>query len=152
MPGYKGHLIGGSVAYAATLYMLSSMHPTCAMMCEWLLCAWAGALFPDIDVKSRGQNYFYKLLLVILCALLIKGSIQLFIVLSIVAFLPMLVRHRGIFHQLWFVIFFPLTVVMLLSSYYPQYGSILLFDVLFFIVGAISHLWLDIGLRKMLKI
>jgi membrane-bound metal-dependent hydrolase YbcI (DUF457 family) len=150
MPGYKGHLVGGCVAFGITLYVLRSVSPGCAVMGEWLLCTLAGSLFPDIDVKSRGQNYFYKFLLVILAFLLLQGSIQLFIVLSILAFIPMLVRHRGLFHQLWFIISFPLFVVMVLSAYFPQYGTILLFDVFFFIVGAISHLWLDLGMRKMM--
>lgn len=149
MPGYRGHLVGGSIAFGFLLVLLQSMQPPVTVMAEWLLCALAGSLFPDIDVKSKGQNYFYKLIILILFIVFLKGHMQLFMVLSSVALIPMIVRHRGLFHRLWFVIGFPLAVVFIVSAYYPQFTNMLLFDVAFFIVGAISHLWLDLGLRKM---
>lgn len=151
MPGYKGHLVGGVAIYGLGLYALQSFNPTYATMAEWLLFALAGSLFPDIDIKSKGQKVFYRFLLIIFGILLLQGRFQLFILISILSVVPMIVRHRGLFHKLWFVILFPGLVTLVLSAYFPAYATILLYDASFFIAGAISHLWLDVGLRKMLR-
>ncbi|MDR3549846.1 MAG: metal-dependent hydrolase [Candidatus Babeliales bacterium] len=151
MPGYKGHLIGGVVTYGLGLYVLSSLHPSYATMAEWLLCVLAGALFPDIDIKSKGQKLFYRFLIVLFAFLVASRRYQLLIFISILAIVPMIVRHRGLFHKLWFVVGFPLLLALCLGAFFPVYRTILLYDVLFFIAGAISHLWLDLGLRRMLR-
>ena len=62
MPGYKGHLVGGAVAYGVTVYLLRSLNPTAITLVEWFVCTLAGALFPDVDTKSKGQKYFYSVL------------------------------------------------------------------------------------------
>ncbi|MGC2310143.1 MAG: hypothetical protein WA432_00805 [Candidatus Babeliaceae bacterium] len=64
MPSYKGHLLGGLVVYSiALLFMATTL--SWLTKGEWLLCTLFGALFPDIDIKSKGQKLFYALLLVI---------------------------------------------------------------------------------------
>jgi len=151
MPGYKGHLIGGVATYAVGLYLLNSMSPSYATMGEWLLCVLAGALFPDIDIKSKGQKLFYRFLLILFAFLLVSQRYQLLIFISIIAIVPMIVRHRGLFHKLWFVVGFPLLLALCLGAYFPIYRTVLLYDVLFFIAGAVSHLWLDVGLKRMLR-
>lgn len=151
MPGYKGHLVGGAVIYAIGLFLLQSLHPAWTTMAEWLLFAFAGALFPDIDIKSKGQKVFYRILLIVFGVLLIKGRFQIFILISMLAVVPMIVRHRGMFHKLWFVVGFPSLVAIGITAYFPHYCAIVLYDVSFFIAGAISHLWLDVGLRRMLQ-
>jgi len=62
MPGYKGHLVGGTVAYGLLFFGLVGVvvkQPSMLTAGEWLLFALAGSLFPDIDIKSKGQKYFY---------------------------------------------------------------------------------------------
>ena len=151
MPGYKGHLVGGTVAGALGIVVLQQVHPSYALIAEWMVCAWAGALFPDIDIKSKGQKVFYRILLVVFAYLVMTRRFQLFMLLSVLAVVPMIVRHRGLFHKIWFVIGFPLVVAWCIASSFPVYKAILLYDVSFFIAGAISHLWLDVGLRRMLQ-
>ncbi|MCX5922487.1 MAG: metal-dependent hydrolase [Candidatus Dependentiae bacterium] len=151
MPGYKGHLVGGLIVGGLGLYVVQSLQPTYMAMAEWVLCALAGALFPDIDIKSKGQKVFYRFLLVLFGFLLIKGHIQIFILMSVLAVVPMIVRHRGLFHKLWFVVGFPTIVALCITAYFPDYRSILFYDVSFFIAGAVSHLWLDVGLRRMFR-
>jgi len=152
MPNYKKHLIGGLGAYAILLIILQQIEPISLFSAaEWLLCSLAGSLFPDIDIKSRGQKYFYRAILLVMIYLIIQRQFSLLATSSLMAVTPMLVRHRGIFHRLWFVILFPLTIWYIVGLSVPTISKILLFDLLFFIVGAISHLWLDFGFWNMLR-
>jgi len=161
MPGYKGHLAGGCVAYGLTLGLLYGFLPYVALAkygfsslvaLRWLFCALAGSLFPDIDVKSKGQKYFYWVILGFFLLLIIERKFKLLAASSIVSVLPMLVKHRGIFHKTWFVVLAPLGLWALFGTYAPEYSFALFLDVLFFIVGALSHLWLDLGLKRMMRI
>ena len=61
MPGYKGHLVGGTVAGALVwsgLWLVGHAPsvPQTALLFSLLL---LGALFPDVDTDSRGQHLFY---------------------------------------------------------------------------------------------
>jgi hypothetical protein len=152
MPGYKGHLAGGCVAYGLVLGLLYGYCASSLVAMRWLFCTLAGSLFPDIDVKSKGQKYFYWVILGFFLLLIIERKFKVLAVSSIVSVFPMLVKHRGIFHKTWFVVLAPLTIWALIGSFLPEYSYILFFDVLFFIVGALSHLWLDLGIKRMLRI
>ncbi len=150
MPNYKTHLAGGSIAFAITLLcVVPHYQPSAITMAEWLLFALAGSLFPDIDIKSKGQRYFYWIILLLLILLSIKKKFGLLTITSIIAVFPLLVKHRGIFHRLWFVVGAPLCIWYLASLQFPALQTGLRLDVFFFITGAVSHLWLDFGLLKM---
>ena len=151
MPGYKGHIAGGIVVWSVLLAALHSFNPSWPTIIEWLACCVSGALFPDIDIKSKGQKLFYWLMFGLFIVLIFYNKIQLLIFLSIIAFTPMLVRHRGIFHRLWFIVGFPTIVGVALSMWMPTCSTIIFFDILFFVAGAVSHLWLDMGFKRMLR-
>jgi len=153
MSNYKGHLAGGLFAYFITLFIIASyyVYPALPTAAEWLLFALAGSLFPDVDVKSKGQNYFYWLIFVLLAYLFLMQRFKLMAITGVIAVIPQLVRHRGIFHRIWFIILLPICVAMGLCLYIPSCKNIIFFDALFFIVGALSHLWLDLGLRRMFR-
>jgi membrane-bound metal-dependent hydrolase YbcI (DUF457 family) len=110
----------------------------------------AGSLFPDIDVKSKGQKYFYYVAFICLFVLAYQQHSQMFTCFSFLMITPMLVKHRGIFHSPRFVIALPLLVWVVVATLLPQRSSQLFVDTLFFIVGALSHLWLDFGTRQFL--
>lgn len=152
MPGYKGHLVGGTLTFALALYAMdgAGVHFTHVQAVQWFISALAGCLFPDVDVKSKGQNIFYKGMLVALLCMLFYGYHRPFMMVSVAAMVPMIVRHRGIFHRLWFVIGMPTLGALFLATYYPAYESTIYFNTLFFVMGAISHLWLDLGFKKMI--
>lgn len=153
MPGYKGHLVGGTVAFAAALYAVHSAGVIFTDMqgVQWFASALAGCLFPDVDVKSKGQNLFYKGMLCLLLMMLFYGYHRPFMMVSVAAMVPMIVRHRGIFHRIWFIIGMPLILALFLAASYPAYESTIMYNTSFFIVGAISHLWLDLGFKRMLR-
>lgn len=152
MPNYKCHLVGGLCAYLIVFFGLIGAHVVSfATAFEWLLFALAGALFPDIDIKSKGQKLFYWIVLLLMIVLLARGHTQPLIIIAVLSMLPLVVRHRGIFHRLWFIIFIPVITAVILCHYFPYCHTTILYDCLFFIAGAISHLWLDLGLRRMLR-
>lgn len=152
MPGYKGHLAGGAVTFSMVLVLVSRIcNPTIFTMLEWLGLCLAGSLFPDIDIKSKGQKYFYWFVFFIVLFLAHERRFYILVLVSLISIIPMLVKHRGLFHRAWFIIALPFLLWHLISMQFPAFRTMLFFDVVFFITGALSHLWLDMGLRRMLR-
>lgn len=152
MPGYKGHLAGGVITFFLVLLSISHLHAPFCKLIEWLIFALVGSLFPDIDTKSKGQKLFYWLLFPLFACLFICQLYNQLFVLSCISLLPMMVRHRGLFHKFWFIIILTTFFIAILSSLFPAYTSQILLDALFFCAGAFSHLWLDLGFRRMLRL
>lgn len=149
MPNYKGHLAGGLVVYFMVLVVLIGSTPSVVTAFEWLVFALAGALFPDVDIKSKGQKYFYYLVFIALAVLMYQQRFRIASCFSFFAITPMLTKHRGIFHNVWFVVGLPLSIWMAMGMLFPVLAWPLFFDTLFFIAGALSHLFLDRGLSRM---
>jgi hypothetical protein len=153
MPGYQTHLAGGAITFAAVLVcVVPYFQPSVLTAGEWFLFALAGSLFPDIDIKSKGQKYFYWMILVLLLMLTYTRRFIPLATISIASTIPLISKHRGLFHKAWFVIAAPMGVWYVLSMQFPPIQQALLLDVTFFIAGALSHLWLDMGLKKMIRI
>src|SRR5437870_4873105 len=139
MPGYKGHLVGGVIAFGLLFFGITTVFVPEASpftIGEWFLFALAGALFPDIDVKSKGQKYFYYVVLMCLVVLAVRQEFEMLTCFSFIVITPMLARHRGIFHNPRFVIAMPLIVWIIVAMVAPITAKPLLFDTLFFIAGA----------------
>lgn len=152
MPSYKGHLVGGAFFYGIGLCcVLMLVQLSFIARMEMLLFTLAGALFPDIDTKSKGQKLFYWLILTLAVLFLYTGHTQAMLVLAAIGILPLLVKHRGLFHKLWFIILFALIIAALCCTYAPHCKRLIALDTFFFIVGVVSHLWLDLGWRRMLR-
>lgn len=155
MPGYKGHLMGGAAAFGVSFAAVSVAQmmpigdPYTILSC--FICSMAGSLFPDIDVKSKGQNLFYWLLLALLLYFFYKKEFVTLAYVAIAATLPMLVKHRGIFHNMWFLIAALGALSYVLMGYLPNYDHMIILHMIFFVGGAISHLWLDLGFARMLR-
>lgn len=154
MPNYKGHLVGGACIYAISLYLVMLfLVPiiSFSLGIEWLLFTLAGALFPDIDVKSKGQKYFYWIILSLALLLLLKGRLEIALAVSILSLVPMLIKHRGLFHRAWFIMLLTGVSSFLLVMYFPACHRTICYDALFFMIGALSHLWLDLGIRGLFR-
>lgn len=149
MPNYKGHLVGGFFAYCLVFIFILRCTPSLATACEWLLFTLAGALFPDVDIKSKGQKYFYYVVFGIFMFLAFTKRFIHLSLLSFIAITPMLVKHRGIFHDVWFVIVMPLCIWLVMRVIFPWLCWPLLYNTLFFIAGALSHIILDRGIRDL---
>lgn len=153
MPNYKGHLAGGLIVYLLLFFgLFMAQKPSMLIAIEWLAFTLAGALFPDIDIKSKGQKYFYYVVFLFFIVLAVCQRFEMVTCCSFLILSPMLVRHRGIFHHPLFVIAVPLLLWAFLSIIISPYASRrLLFDALFFIAGALSHIWLDVGTKHMIR-
>jgi len=150
MSSYKGHLCGGVFAFiVAMAVVIFFVAPTLLAFVEWGAFCLAGSLFPDIDIKSKGQKLFYWLILALVVLLTIQSQWKLLSFISVITITPLLVNHRGIFHQLWFVIAVPCAIAYGIVLLSPGHTKIIVLNTFFFIAGAISHLWLDMGFKRM---
>ncbi|MCK4264874.1 metal-dependent hydrolase [Candidatus Babeliales bacterium] len=156
MPNYKGHIVGGLVTFVIAFFVLSTFLKTkmpknySELFLLLLICV-LGALFPDIDIKSKGQRIFYLILLIILTWSVYANNLVILAVASISGFIPLLSRHRGITHRTWFVVLAPLLVPIVASQqniYLSQKATTAYY---FFVAGGLSHLILDFGFIKTLK-
>lgn len=143
MPGYKTHLVGGCATYLIILQCIKSFQPTVFMLMQGFVFCLLGSLFPDVDIKSKGQNLFYVCAFMTLCCFLYYNRIDLFIGLSLAVFTPLLVKHRGIFHKIWFLMLLSLVMGIIIDSFHAKNSTWALKNALFFFAGALSHVVLD---------
>jgi membrane-bound metal-dependent hydrolase YbcI (DUF457 family) len=146
MAGYKGHVLGGIMAWAVCLvavmrFGLYKPEPGAAML---LLCiVLLGALFPDTDTDSKGQNLFYGCFAVLDLVLILNGAYKWAAVLGFCALLPALGRHRGWTHTWWAMVLIPLPVMALPMIVLDLPFKDLLPFYLAGVLGYLSHLILD---------
>ncbi len=146
MPGYRAHLVGGAATYVLVYFTITHyIKATPVIAFQWAVICLLGSLFPDIDIKSKGQGIFYRLLTVFLIYLSYKGLWDIFVIMSFLALLPLLSRHRGIFHKLWFITGMPFIVALVIWNSFPGHTVMLFSSALFFAAGATSHIVLDRG-------
>lgn len=143
MPSYRVHLVGGFLTYVGILQLLKNMNFSGFMIIQGLLFCLLGALFPDIDVKSKGQKVFYSMLLMLLLWLLYKKMYCLFAVMSLLGIIPILVRHRGIFHHIWFLFSMAVISTFIIRSQCGSFENMMLYNCWFFFAGTVSHVFLD---------
>lgn len=153
MPGYKGHLAGGLIASVMAVFVVSFFMPIAVERAiELSISALFGALFPDIDTKSKGQMLFYRFFLILFVVLMVKQHFQTAALLSSLLFFPILSRHRGLFHRVWFLSGIAFVAIWIVTTSLPDYSPWLIGNILFFYLGALSHVWLDIGIRGMIRL
>lgn len=155
MPNYKGHLCGGAVAFLGALVIQILFFGTgigsFPQLCFCVTCALFGSLFPDVDTKSRGQRYFYRMLSLVLVFYVVRQNLYAVSVCAFVALVPLLVNHRGIFHRSWFLVLVAGLACQGMFCLFPQYATYIFQGTLFFISGALSHLALDYRPRLLRK-
>jgi len=116
MSGYKAHLAGGAVAggaaWAVSALWLKTYVPGAAELALLAPTALLGALFPDTDTDSRGQNIFYALMAGLDITLIAGGHYQWAALLGLLAMLPALGRHRGWTHAWWAAVVVPAPLLL----------------------------------------
>lgn len=135
------------ILITALTWLFSNCWPFLLIGIEWFLCTLAGAMFPDVDIKSTSQKYLYSVVFLSLLALIGQKKFYTASFIGILSVVPVFSNHRGLFHRTWFVILLPLITWLWINQVFPGYGSLLFIDTLFFIAGALSHLWLDMGIK-----
>ena len=146
MPGYRGHVAGGAIiwggAFAGAVW-LGILQPRIETAVVLFVAAVMGALFPDTDTDSKGQNLFYGILVVLDLAFMIKGLYRWAAVLGFCAMLPALGRHRGWTHTWWAMLLVPLPILLLPVIFFDQNPGRALPFYLSAVTGYFSHLLLD---------
>ncbi len=147
MPGYKGHLTGGVLAGGLGIAAL--------LITGWLARAplflgglmgfcLLGALFPDVDTDSKGQNLFYAVLIILDGALVFKHYDRWAAWLGLCAMLPALGHHRGWTHTWWAMLLVGTPILFIPALFFgsgdptpflPFYAA--------FTLGYFSHLLMD---------
>jgi membrane-bound metal-dependent hydrolase YbcI (DUF457 family) len=149
---YKGHMIGALLFLIASLMMLAAagyyIKPLFIMQAIFFVIL--GALFPDIDTKSKGQKLFYAVLFIVVIGLLVYKRYYAGLALALLGFCPLFVNHRALFHTFWFSGVVVIVLVLGCHFYCPAYTNAGIRNGLFFLVGVLSHLILDFGPRKFL--
>lgn len=150
MPGYRAHIACAVLLYGLLILCIGVLFKSYVVLGGGLCAIVAGALFPDIDTKSKGQHYLYWLYAATLVALLFlcwyspqRLWIDLIICLAVITIAPMLGRHRGITHAPPFIILLGTGIWIISAGFCPQYTPQLLFYSGCFVLGALSHIWLD---------
>lgn len=148
MPGYKGHMLGACAAVVICVAALAwfGYRVSPLYFLQGLFFAWLGALFPDIDTKSKGQKMLYAVLFVLIVALLLYKKYVIASVLALMAFMPLFVNHRGIFHRFWFAALITAAAVAGCALQFPWCAAATVRNGLFFLLGFFSHIALDFGL------
>ena len=100
MPGFAVH--SSVCACVGTAFGVAAYHSFgCSMNLSVAVgtTAWLFSLFPDIDIKSKSSKIFYTIFLAAMIASFAYGKYAMGNIIGMIACLPQLVNHRGIFHK-----------------------------------------------------
>ena len=110
MASYKGHSAGGIAAAAVFLggfHHFFSFQPDWVDILVFLVTGLLGALFPDVDTNSRGQDIFYSLFFLLDFSFIALRKFEYAALLGLLVILPVLGRHRGWTHTWWAMLIVP---------------------------------------------
>ena len=151
MANFKGHLFGGLLFYVLASFVFSLGSVAWTTHIYWLSATLAGSLFPDIDIKSKGQRLFLKVLLLLLILCLFLQAYIPVVMILFFSLVPLIVPHRGFFHDIGFVAVLCAFVDLILIFVVPAKAKTIIVTSLFFLLGVISHLLLDKGFKGTFK-
>lgn len=150
MPGYKGHITGSAVAGGAAVVAAIALgylqHRTVSPLQLGGLLGFCilGGLFPDVDTDSKGQNFFYILLIIVDGALIYGHYYRWAAWLGLLAMLPAIGHHRGWTHTWWAMIVVGSPIIFIPTVLLgPEQSSVFLPFYIAFTLGYFSHLLLD---------
>ncbi len=152
MSNYKGHLVGGAVTFVGSYFALTLLQVQVPINpLQLLLFCLFGSLFPDIDTKSKVQILSYRMAFIAFITLALLQKWSAVILMSFLLLIPLVVHHRTLSHKKWFIVAIPTALYTAALIYQPQYAVSILWNGVFFVAGAFSHLVLDYGFRVAFK-
>lgn len=147
MPNYKTHLIAGLISFFVVARVTSNYLPTLALPLILLpvglaLCL-IGSIFPDIDVPSKMQKWFYfACIAAVAAAIWSKNHVLMASVGTGVIFVTFL-THRTITHKPAFLALVALVPTLCGTYVLPHHARDIFAFYAYFIVGCLSHILLD---------
>jgi membrane-bound metal-dependent hydrolase YbcI (DUF457 family) len=147
MPGYKGHLNGGVIAGALLIgvaVVMGNLFRDPLQLAGLMGFCLLGALFPDIDTDSKGQNLFYTGLIIIDSILIYHQQYRWAAWVGLFSMMPALGHHRGWTHTWWDMLVVPLPILIIPYLFFNG-GGLDIFKNFYvaFVLGYFSHLLLD---------
>jgi len=152
MPNYRTHLVGGVVSFAIVYKLAGYCSPdpiNYLSIIGGLGLALLGSIFPDIDIPSRMQTIFYRSMILVLISALVFKLWKLFLGASALSCVLLFIKHRTLTHHALFLILFPLVMLFVITSKTSFSMSLSLFFYACFVVGALSHILLDFGIKRL---
>ena len=155
MPGYKTHISAAVYMWSIALMVIVLVEALSGIGSftwyhglEWLLAALVGGQFPDVDIKSKSQQRFYAVVIAVGGVMFGVGYLFDYFyytvsIILLISLLPLVINHRRIMHSWIFITGLAAAVYGVTYIYYPFLATIMWYDLLFFWLGAMSHLWLD---------
>lgn len=154
MANYRGHIVGGIVAGAVSIAVLSQVPFEQSAEAARLLYDWQVfaaffvlsvlfALFPDVDTNSKGQDIFIGLAFFVDVLLILNGKYQAAAYLGLIAMLPIVSHHRGWTHSKWAMLLVPSPLIILPILYNEKLVIAAFVYYLASVSGYFSHLLLD---------
>ncbi len=114
MSNYQGHLYAGTLTFLLFLGALALwffIPSEIELLILFGICLFA-SLLPDIDTKSVGQKFFYRLLFIGDIFLIAFQYYKEAAFLGLLAMLPVLGKHRGWTHTIWAAFLLPLPLLL----------------------------------------
>jgi membrane-bound metal-dependent hydrolase YbcI (DUF457 family) len=147
MPGYKGHLAGGlitGILTAGTAVAAGHAVHTPLQIAGIVSFCLLGALFPDVDTDSKGQNLFYSIFILVDGTLIFQQNYRWAAWLGLFAMFPALGHHRGWTHTWWAMLLVGAPIFIFPGALLGIRNITIFFlFYLAFTAGYFSHLLLD---------
>lgn len=116
---FKAHFAGGLIASAALVVGLTTcghylgIDPTPVVLGQTILVTLFFSLFPDLDVQSIPQRWFYRVLFALFLYLAYIEKFKLATLIAMLGILPLMSFHRGWTHRPLSILWFPLLIALL---------------------------------------
>ena len=145
MSGYKVHMYGGVILMIIVIHFFyhSFFNPSFIEIFWYIIIATMFALWPDVDIKSKGQKLFYIIFFLTDLYLIFSSQFKISAFFGLIIILPILSKHRGWTHTCLAMLLIPSPIL-----FYPMIdiGSIDFIGFPYYlaaITGYLSHLILD---------
>jgi len=138
-------MYGGLILMIIVIHFFyhSFFNPTLIEIFWYIIIATMFALWPDVDIKSKGQKLFYIIFFSTDLYLILTSQFKISAFFGLIIILPILSKHRGWTHTYLAMLLIPSPIL-----FYPML-SIGSFDFIGFpyylaaVTGYLSHLLLD---------
>lgn len=151
MASYRGHIWGGLLFFVPLIILLVFFFELYKQPLPMLLAQVAillgvtllFALFPDIDIKSKGQRIFYLIFFCVDLVLIVTNHWREAAFLGLFAMLPLLTEHRGWTHSFWASLIIPLPFLLVPIWFAKSGWKAGLPYYLAAVAGYLSHRFMD---------
>ena len=145
MAGGKGHLIGGFIFIIILLHTITHYfyRPAPLDLVLYVAIGLMFAVWPDVDIKSIGQKFFYSVFFLVDLFLVFSEEYKIAAFFGLIIILPILAKHRGWTHSRLTAVLLP--TPLLLVPMYVFEGSLAQGIPYYFaaVTGYFSHLFFD---------